>query len=402
MTDDSRRAIPGAVSPIAPLIALIIGHAVSDGCINFIPALWPVFQERLGLTAAQIGSMAGWVSVTTNFGQPLFGYLADRWRVRRMEAIGPILVGVFVGMMGQTDILWLVGLFYVLGGVGTAMFHPEGASLVGRLGGSRRGLAMALFSGGGALGYAAGAPVAVWLFHRFDLHGLMGAAVIGAAMGAVLLVTNVGRRYRDEDFTPLRLRRDVLPHLHRVTALFFVVTVRAIVIVGFNTFLALLVRSWGRDLSTGASLLFLMIVLGGIGNITGGFLSDHLGRRNVTAVSLLLSAPFFYAFIRYGLPAGYLLLPVAGLLAQMSVSVNIVQGQELLPAGPGVASSLTMGAAWGVAGLTMPVVGWAADSFGLEPTLMTLAWLPILAGLLALLVPDRPHSPEEIPEQHAL
>lgn len=382
---------------LAPLAALVIGHAVSDGCINFIPAMWPVFQQRLELSAAQIGALTGWVSVTTNFGQPLFGYLADRWRVPRLEALGPMLVGLFVGLMGQTELLALFGLFYVLAGVGTAMFHPEGATLVGKVAGRHRGLAMAVFSGGGALGYAAGAPLAVFLYQRFDLDGLLGASLIGLLTGLMLLRVNVGHRFIGDQHTPLRLRRDVVPHLHRVAALFFVVVLRAIVIVGFNTFLTLLAKSWGQGLNVGARLLFLMIFLGGIGNVVGGIASDHLGRRSVTFLSLLLSVPFFWGFVHYGLPWGYVLLAIGGLLAQMSVSVNIVQGQEMLPSGPGIASSLTMGAAWGVAGLCMPAVGWSVDRWGPAQTLMWLPLLLVAAGFIALLVPDRPPEEATVP-----
>ena len=48
-----------------------------------------------------------------------------------------------------------------------------------------------------------------------------------------------------------------------------------------------------------------------------------------------------------------------------------------------------MGASWGVAGLTMPVVGWAVDSCGLAPTLMWLPVLMVVAGVLALAIPDK-------------
>ena len=178
-------------------------------------------------------------------------------------------------------------------------------------------------------------------------------------------------------------------------SLFLVVTLRALVIIAFNTFLSLLVKDWGGTLKTGGIVLFLLVFFGGVGNILGGFASDRLGRRNVTVISLIASAPFFYAAVRLGLPASYLLLSLAGFLGQASVSVNIVQGQELIPAGPGVASSLTMGVAWGVAGLMMPIVGWAADTWGLVNAMLVVPWISVLAGLLALGVPDRPVSSKE-------
>lgn len=386
---------PGRGFQVAPLAALILGHAVSDGCINFVPPLWPVFQQRFDLTATDISRLVAFVSVTTNFGQPLFGYLGDRFRVPHMAAAGPMLVGLFVGLMGFADTYALLAVLYMVAGVGTALFHPPGATLAGRVSGERRGLGMALFSGGGALGYASGALLAVALVARFELPGMLGATVIGAAAGLLLLGMRLERRYGDNEAEPLRLRRDVLPHLHKVAMLFVVVTLRALVIIAFNTFLSLLVKDWGGTLKTGGIMLFLLVFLGGVGNILGGFASDRLGRRNVTATSLIASAPFFYASVRLGLPSIYLLLPVAGFLGQASVSVNIVQGQELIPAGPGVASSLTMGAAWGVAGLMMPIVGWAADTWGLANAMMIVSWVPVLAGLLALGVPDRPVSSEE-------
>ncbi len=387
-----------AASPglqVAPIAALILGHAVTDGCINFIPPLWPVFQQRFDLTATDISRLVAFVSVTTNFGQPFFGYLGDRFRVPHMAAAGPMLVGLFIGLMGFADTYALLAVLYMIAGVGTALFHPPGATLAGRVSGELRGLGMALFSGGGALGYASGALLAVALVARFDLPGMLGATVIGGATGLLLLGMRLDRGYGDHETRPLRLRRDVLPHLHKVAMLFTVVTLRAVVIIAFNNFLSLLVKEWGGALKTGGTVLFLLVFFGGVGNIIGGFASDRLGRRNVTVISLIGSAPFFYASARFGLPSIYILLPLAGFLSQASVSVNIVQGQELIPGGPGVASSLTMGAAWGAAGLMMPIVGWAADTWGLVNAMLIVSWVPVVAGLLALGVPDRPVSSQE-------
>src|SRR6056297_2483574 len=124
---------------IAPLVALVIGHAVSDACINFIPPMWPEFQAKIGLTNTQIGIITGLVSITTNFGQPLFGYIADRFRIPHMVAVGPAIVGLFIGLMALPEHVVTLGAIYMIAGVGTALFHPQGATLAGRVSGSRRG-----------------------------------------------------------------------------------------------------------------------------------------------------------------------------------------------------------------------------------------------------------------------
>jgi len=374
---------------IAPLAALVVGHAVSDACINFIPPLWPEFQARLDLSATAIGVLTGLVSVTTNFGQPLFGYLGDRFRVRHMVAVGPALVGLFIGLMSLTDHVITLGAVYMIAGVGTALFHPQGATLAGRVSGSRKGLGMALFSGGGALGYGAGALLAVIFYERFGWPGLFGATVIGGLTAILVYGMNPEARYPDTSTEPMHLRTHVLPHLPRVGVLFALVALRAMVITVFTNFVALAVKDWGASTREGAWLISSMIVAGGVGNFLGGWASDHLGRRNITVVSLLLCAPAFHLFLRTGLPAGHALLPLAGFLAQAAVSVNIVQGQELMPGAQGVASSLTMGAAWGVGGLFLPLAGAAADAWGSLAMLSVVAWVPVIAGILGFFVPER-------------
>ncbi len=374
---------------LLPLAALVVGHAVTDACINFIPPLWPEFEAKLGLTATHIGILTGLVSITTNFGQPLFGYLGDRFRIQHMVAVGPLIVGLFIGLMGIPESAVTFGVLYVIAGIGTALFHPQGATLAGRVSGARRGLGMASFSAGGAIGYGAGTIVGVLLYERFGWPGLFGATIMGGLTGALLWSVHPERRYPDTSTEPMRLRRDVLPHLNRVGVLFSVVSLRAAVIIVFNTYISLLVvGEWGESPRIGAYLLSAMIVAGGVGNFVGGWVSDHIGRRFVTVASLLACAPLFWLFLRLGLPAGYWLLPAAGFLAQAAVSVNIVQGQEMIPGAQGVASSLTMGAAWGVGGLTMPLAGAAADAFGLPLTLGIMAWVPVIAGILAIWVPS--------------
>ncbi|MGC9320386.1 MAG: MFS transporter [Armatimonadota bacterium] len=388
----------GRVNPrIAALAALVLGHAVADGCINFIPPLWSELQVRLDLSATDIGVLTGLVSITTNFGQPLFGYLGDRFRVPHMVAVGPALVGLFVGLCSLPEHILLFGLLYIIAGIGTALFHPQGATLAGQVSRRRKGLGMALFSAGGALGYGGGALLGVLLYERFSWPGLFGATVLGGVTGAIVWAMHPGGRYSATSLEPMRLRRHVLPHLRRVSVLFALVSLRAMVIIVFINFVALLVKQWGGSVRAGAYLLSGMIIAGGVGNFAGGWASDHLGRRNVTVVSLLASAPLLWLFLRMGLPAGYALLPLANLLAQAAVSVNIVQGQELMPGAQGVASSLTMGAAWGVGGLMMPLAGAAADTVGLIPTLMVIAWLPAVAGILGLWVPERADIDDALP-----
>ena len=46
-----------------------------------------------------------------------------------------------------------------------------------------------------------------------------------------------------------------------------------------------------------------------------------------------------------------------------------------------------MGFAWGTGGLSVPFVGMLADRIGIERALVTMAFMPLLAALLALALP---------------
>ena len=72
-----------------------------------------------------------------------------------------------------------------------------------------------------------------------------------------------------------------------------------------------------------------------------------------------------------------------------SVSLKaVVMAQDLVPSQRGIVSSLMMGFAWGMAGITfVPVIGWAADHVGLQAVLWAVALTPLAGFPLALRLP---------------
>ena len=48
-----------------------------------------------------------------------------------------------------------------------------------------------------------------------------------------------------------------------------------------------------------------------------------------------------------------------------------------------------MGFAWGMGSLFVPLIGASADRFGIEPTLVVLAFVPLLAAGLAYRLPEQ-------------
>ena len=84
-------------------------------------------------------------------------------------------------------------------------------------------------------------------------------------------------------------------------------------------------------------------------------------------------------------------LAVGGFLLQSTLPVNVTFGQTIAPISAATVSSLMMGFAWGMGGVTVPFVGMLADRIGIQRMLETMAYLPLLAAALALPLPKRAH-----------
>jgi FSR family fosmidomycin resistance protein-like MFS transporter len=92
---------------------------------------------------------------------------------------------------------------------------------------------------------------------------------------------------------------------------------------------------------------------------------------------------------------------IGGFFLQSTLPVNVTFGQSIAPVSAATVSSLMMGFAWGMGGLSVPIVGLVADRIGIEATLRALSLVPVAAAALALPLPARarvaaPSRPAEL------
>src|SRR5262249_57495438 len=130
----------------------------------------------------------------------------------------------------------------------------------------------------------------------------------------------------------------------------------------------------------------------GAGGLLGGPAGDRYGPRFVIAWSLVLACPFLLAapFL-----SGWLfivVLAIGGFFLQSTLPVNVVFGQALAPVSAATVSSLMMGFAWGMGGFRVPIVGALADRVGIERALFGLAFVPLAAAAVSMLLPPRAPS----------
>ena len=372
-----RRIIPRRLAVLA------LAHFTIDGYSSFFSPLLPLLVARLHLSLARVGALVALASVASSFSQPLFGYLSDRLHRPWFVAFGPLVAALFLSAIGLAPTYaWLVTLL-ILGGLGVAAFHPQGAVLASGLATSRS-IAMSTFVTGGTLGFALGPLFAVSVVGWLGLGGTWVAAAPGVVL-ALLLLSQFGRLDpHPRAVGPRPALGELSPVARPLSLLYLAVVCRSAVSYGFMTFLPIHLSHRGYSVAAGGAILTAYLGLGAAGGFVGGWLADRWGGRRVIRASFAGALPMYFAFLFLPDRAGIPILILGGFLLQGSLPVNVVLGQELSPRHSSTISSLLMGAAWGVGALLIGPIGILADSHGLRAALLVLASL--LAGGLACAV----------------
>ncbi|MDH5760353.1 MAG: MFS transporter [Gemmatimonadota bacterium] len=393
----NQEGVPAGVVSPAPLpsarrVALVVAlaHGVNDAYAAFLPPLLPRVMDRLGLSIAMAAAVAMTFSLASSLFQPPLGYLADRYGRRVFVALGPLLSGVFMSLIGVAAGFWWLVAFLVLAGIGSAGFHPPGASFAARVSaGKGSGLRMSLFSFGGTGGYALGPLIAVALVQWRGMEGMW------VAMIPVILLTPLvfrslptSRSDRAEAHLPPP-PGEVLRYLAGPLGLLFGIS--AVMAFAQRTFLTMepiIVAQHGGSEALGALALTAYLGAQAGGTLAGGLLSDRMDRRRLIMGICALALPAHLAAV--GLEPGsapaLVAAGVAGFLGMATLPPLVIMAQEILPRAAAVSSSIVMGLAWAAGSVGVLVTGVVADMVGPRPA--TLFSMPVI--LVAVLLAAHP------------
>ena len=369
------------------LFVLTVVHFLTDLFSTLLTPILPALVTKLRLSLTQAGLLAGLPAMTSSLVQPLMGILGDRMEKRYFIIIGPLFCAVFMSGVGIAPSFSMLLLFIILGGFGSASFHPQSVSMAGDISGSRRGYGVSLFIVGGTAGLAASPFFVPRIVEYFGLESLVWLALpaifVVLVMSRVIPINNECRKVTHLSDVMASFRPNLWPMIN----LTVVGIVRTISGVGFATFFVLLLKDRGLTLQQGGDLLFVFQAGAVIGGFIGGWISDMIGRNHIIWISILLSTPFLLASLYSTGPMLVLWLFLAGFMNMASNSVSVAMAQELVPESAGTASSFPMGFSWGAAGGALIVFGGMADQIGVVPTLEVLALVPLIGVVLALLLP---------------
>jgi FSR family fosmidomycin resistance protein-like MFS transporter len=289
----------------------------------------------------------------------------------------------------------------MLGGLGSGAFHAAGMVHAAMSGGSKPTTSTSIFFLGGQTGLALG-PIIVGLL--VAPLGMMGMPLMASfALPAVVLMLIFMN-----DSLPLATKRPPSAETTRqqrrhgaaailVTAFVLFIMLRSGTSQGFATLLPAYFESLGYTPAQFGLMLGVFSFAGALGTLAGGYLGDHYDRRTIMVVSSLVAAPFALLMLYTSGWVYMVVAVVAGMMLSMPHSILLVMTQELAPNRRGLVGGMVLGFIF-ASGSTMAwLQSIVATNRGLQPVLTVVALFPIVAGMIALLLPSGPRVAQPAP-----
>lgn len=373
------------------LFLLSFGHMCTDIVQGALPALLPYLKDCFSLSYTATGSILLAAHLTSSVIQPLFGYYTDRRPFPILLSLGCLVSGIGIALIPRAPSLAWLFAFVIFMGLGTAAFHPEGFKATACIASVKRATGMSFFSVGGNLGFAIGAPAAIFLVSRWGLPGAS-ALILPAAAAAALFVPalpHIRKRISEASARPpIPVDNGVRRPMYAVSLIVLIVVFRSWTQLGLAAFLPFLYREeLTRNPEFVATLLFLFLGAGTVGTLAGGPIADRIGHRKMLFLSLVLQVPLIFLFLSATGWAVFVLAAAVGATIVSTFSVTIVMAQEIFPLRLATASGTIAGFAIGTGGIGVTLLGVVADRYGVPAAVHLINLLPVLGALLAAMLP---------------
>ena len=401
MNDDS-----GPRDWLVPLICLSLTHTLVDTCALTISPLWKRLDDTFSLGQMGIVMLFIAQSIPTSFSQMVFGYFRDRKPTPMLLWIGP-LAAILLTTIGSVNQPYALFGLLIVGGIGVGAFHPEAAVTAARMipGHQARGLSAFMF--GGSLGLALG-PVLSGIVT--DQWGLRGLAVLAMPVSVcVIALRRIGRLHqisRDtHDESPSTRNAPGFGEMMAgrgsfAIALLLICSLRLVPNMAMDKILdyTLSGDQWGFNRTQVGTVQSLFLVAASVGMGMMAIWFRPGWEKPFMVACPLCGIPFLCLMGWSDCPQWLFigsLIPLGAALWGTSPAM-VSYAQQHFPGGAGMASAITMGMSWGVAGLIQaPITSWFLKTDRATLALWTFIPFLVLSALGASMMPSAPAASAE-------
>jgi FSR family fosmidomycin resistance protein-like MFS transporter len=351
---------------------LTVTHTANDAFANILPALLPLLQLRFGLSETMLAVLVATISLSSNVLQPLFGALSDRLGRRLVGALGIVACSGLMSLIGVAPNPWVLFGLLLVGGLGSAAFHPAAGSMIRGAQARGSGFGISLFMAGGPIGSAIGPVAVLFVIAQYGIGYTPLLMIPGVVLGLLVYLLVPAQTRASKEARPKLF--DAALFFGPVGLLGLVGILRSMAYVTFlNAFPLHLVHAHGiaRDAVLIGWTLAVFNASAAVGGIAATLLAARFGRLPVVIGSMLLALPCLLGifWLSPGTLPYFLLVGLAGMLTNAAIPLLIVSAQDLAPHAVATASGMLMGMTWGTAGLLYIGIGGLQEAIGIAPAM---------------------------------
>lgn len=362
-------------------------HCFHDVFSGFLVPLLPPIISRLHLSLALAGSLTVVQRFPSLF-NPFIGMLLDRFTLRRVLIVTPLLTAMLMCLIGPAPSYLVLAAVLLLAGVSISFFHVQAPVVIARLAGPSVGRGMSYFMVGGELARTLAPLIAVGVVSLWGVEGTYRLIPL-VAVAAVLAFWKL----EPVPATPAPQQRGSLLRSWRQMRRIYLVLLGILAARGFMTaalvtFLPVFISSKGTGLWFAGISLSVLEAAGTGGTMAAGPLSDLIGRKLVLLAAMLISPILMLIFLSLD---GWWLLCCLVLLGVVQFAINPVMlalVQENAAESPATANGIYMTMSFVVRSVIAVAVGYLGDRYGLQQTFFYSGLLALVGVPFALALPS--------------
>ena len=381
-------------------VAVTASHGVMHAYLVVLPALMPLMAGELG-NLAFLGYLASLVTLFYGWGSFPVGFLADVISRKKLIMLSMIVCGIATAIVGLSGNIWLTAAGMILVGLGASLYHPPGYAHMALLSEEMRGRFLGIQGIGGDMGMAvayitsAALGVSIGWRNTFILWGSVGLLM---AVADFFVVDDVPADPADKS-VPRGGYLNTVKKMFTTDQRTNIILVLAVVMLSGGLWsgvsqwiLTYINQTKGVSLLIAGGLSTIQYTVGAFAQITGGELSDRIGRKGIIVAGF---AAFAVSLVAMVLAPGNLIVllilvgalgftfyvtqaPISALLADITPKNTV-----------GVTYGINFTVKYGI-GVVLPIVAaWLSNNYGLDSVFYFFALCSAAAVLILLPVKER-------------
>ncbi len=379
------------------VIWLTLGHGMADSYSGFINPILPFIVANIGSTLAMATCAMSASQLFSSMMQPVFGFIADKWRKRFFIFWGIIMASVFLSLSGLVHNIWQLALCLILGGVGVGFYHPQATGFVVRYSGKNLAKNMSIFIAAGTIGYSIGPIISSTITQFFGITKMPFAATWGIifALLGFLCVPKISDHPAPQNTTSFKTALWDIFKNKTVRILIMVSALKSLVTSSFSVLLPFYWKELGYSAFQIGIAVFLFLTVGALGTYLSSKYEKLIGYKNVFYTSLI--APFiltviFVSLLKLAPVLSFILFILTGFVTMLSVSINMVMAQKTMPRYKSMISGFIGGFSWGVVGVLLPLIGFIAQNIGIIKVLVIISFIPVVLSYFVKYLPEKQYQ----------